>query len=57
LRALLFPENVFYHYPNIKTPEVCCIYKVKYEFMDEKTRQVTRLRGFPNFQANGNGSL
>ena len=40
LRTLLFPENVFYHYPNIKTHAVCCIYKVEPKFMDEKTRQV-----------------
>ena len=49
LRTLLFPSNLTYHYPNIKTPEVCCIYKVEPVFMDEKTRQVT-LRGIePRF--------
>ncbi len=50
LRTLLFPENVFYHYPNIKTPEACCIYNVKPEFLDEKTGKVT-LRGIePRFK-------
>ena len=40
LRTLLFPENVSYHYPNIKTLEAACIYKVRSEFMCDKTHQV-----------------
>ena len=44
LRTLLFPQNVSYHYPNIKTPEVTCIYNLKSPFGDDKFRQVT-LRG------------
>ncbi|MBU6390066.1 hypothetical protein KGQ31_00775 [Patescibacteria group bacterium] len=41
LRTLLFPQNLIYAYPTIKTPELCCIYNIKPEFIDEKTRQVT----------------
>ena len=40
LRTLLFPLNLFYHYPHIKTPEVCCIYNVEPQFLNEKTCQV-----------------
>ena len=43
LRTLLFPQNVSYHYPNIKTPEVACIYNLEPKFLDEKTRQVTQV--------------
>lgn len=50
LRTLLFPENLLYTYPNIKTPELCCIYNIKSEFRDEGNRFVT-LRGVePRFQ-------
>ena len=41
LRNLLFNGNQVYHYPSIKTPEPCCIYKVESQFLDEKTRKVT----------------
>lgn len=44
LRTLLFPENVSYYYPNIKTPEVACIYNLKPSFISDKTRQVTLQR-------------
>ena len=49
LRTLLFPKNVSYYYPNIKTLEVACIYNLEPSFMGDKTRQVT-LRGIePRF--------
>ena len=41
LRALLFPENLIYHYPTIKTPKLSPIYNIKSQFYDEKTRKVT----------------
>ncbi|MFZ2149643.1 MAG: hypothetical protein WAV15_00580 [Minisyncoccia bacterium] len=41
LRNLLFPKNLIYDYSTIKTPELCCIYNIKPEFLDEKTRFVT----------------
>lgn len=51
LRPLLFPKNVSYHYPTIKTPEVCCIYNIKPEFLSPKTHQVTLQGVEPCFQA------
>ena len=51
LRPLLFPQNLFYAYPSIKTPEVCLIYNLKPDSYTEKNRFVT-LRGIePRFQA------
>lgn len=44
LRTLLFPKNLIYSYPTIKTPELCCIYNIKSEFLDEKNRFVTLQR-------------
>jgi site-specific DNA recombinase len=44
LRALLFPENVEYHYPSIKTPFLCCIYNIKSEFLCNKNHWVTLQR-------------
>ncbi len=44
LRPLLFPQNIFYAYPTIKTPELCCIYNVKSQSDEEKNHWVT-LRG------------
>lgn len=41
LRSLLFPQNVVYTYPSIKTPELCCVYNIKSEFLYEKNRWVT----------------
>ncbi len=41
LRTLLFPQNLVYEYPTIKTPELCCIYNMKSQFGDVNTRQVT----------------
>lgn len=41
LRTLLFPQNLIYAYPTIKTPELCCIYNIKPALTDEKTRMVT----------------
>ena len=41
LRPLLFPENLIYQYPTIKTPKLCPIYNVKSEFSDKKYRYVT----------------
>jgi len=50
LRALLFPENLYYHYPTIKTPTLCCIYNIKSEFLDKKNRFVTLRRIELRFQ-------
>ena len=44
LRSLLFPENLIYHYPTIKTPEVACIYNIESQFLSENTRSVTPQR-------------
>ncbi|TSC65313.1 MAG: Site-specific recombinase [Candidatus Doudnabacteria bacterium Gr01-1014_77] len=44
LRTLLFPKNLIYSYPTIKTLELCCIYNIKSEFLDEKNRFVTLQR-------------
>lgn len=44
LRDLLFPSNLYYHYPTIKTPELCCIYNIEPEFMCEVNRSVTLQR-------------
>ena len=44
LRTLLFPKNMYYHYPSIKTPELCCIYNIEPGFLDEKNRFVTLQR-------------
>lgn len=44
LRTLLFPKNVVYAYPSIKTPELCPIYNLKSELDVEKNRLV-RLEG------------
>jgi len=41
LKSLLFPENLVYEYPTIKTPKLCSIYKIKTQFDDEETRLVT----------------
>jgi site-specific DNA recombinase len=37
LKPLLFPSNLIYTYPAIKTPEVCCIYNIKSELLTQKT--------------------
>lgn len=44
LTPLLFPENLVYHYPTIKTPILSLIYNIKSQFTEGKTHQVT-LRG------------
>lgn len=44
LRTLLFEKNLVYHYPTIKTPELCCVYNVEPEFIDDKTHWVTLQR-------------
>ncbi len=50
LRTLLFPENLVYHYPTIKTLKLAPIYNIKSEISDEKNRLVT-LRGIePRFK-------
>lgn len=41
LRTLLFPQNIIYTYPAIKTLELCPIYNVKSQFGDEKNRLVS----------------
>ena len=51
LRTLLFPSNLYYHYPTIKTPELCCIYNIEPEFLDEVNRSVTLLGIAPRFEA------
>ena len=44
LRTLLFPQNLIYAYPTIKTPEVCLIYNLKSQISDDKNRLVTLRR-------------
>ena len=44
LRPLLFPQNLIYAYPNIKTLKLSPIYNIKSEFSDEKNLQVTLRR-------------
>ena len=44
LRNLFFPENVYYYYPTIKTPKICCIYSIEPSFCDERYCQVTLQR-------------
>ena len=51
LRTLIFPSNLYYHYPTIKTPELCCIYNIEPEFLDEVNRSVTLLGIAPRFRA------
>ncbi len=41
LRNLFFPENLYYHYPSIKTPKTCCIYNIESQFCDTRYRNVT----------------
>ena len=40
LRSLLFPQNVIYTYPGIKTHEVCCIYNMKTQNTSDLNAQV-----------------
>ncbi len=40
LRSLLFPKNLVYTYPYIKTLELCCIYNIKPEFICDKNLRV-----------------
>lgn len=49
LRPLLFPQNLVYTYPSIKTLEVCLIYNLKSDSYIEKNRFVTLLGVEPSF--------
>ena len=41
LIGVLFKNLLIYSYPDIKTPEVCCIYNIKPELLSDKTHWVT----------------
>ncbi len=41
LRTLLFPKNLIYTYPNIKTLEIAPIYNLEYQISADKNRFVT----------------
>ena len=51
LRPLLFPQNINYMYPGIKTPELNPIYNIKSQLGDEKNRWVTPPGIEPGFRA------
>ena len=51
LRNLLYPKNLNYSYPSIKTPELCPIYNLKSPINDEKNRLVTLPGIGPGFKA------
>ena len=50
LRPLLFPQNLIYSYPSIKTLELSPVYNLKSQLSDGKTHQVTLPGVEPGFQ-------
>jgi DNA invertase Pin-like site-specific DNA recombinase len=44
LNRILFPENLIYSYPDIKTPELSSVYKVNQQLKDKKETSVAPFR-------------